>query len=318
MKKIIDILPPQLRGGIGKKPSVLAIRTNEQKYLVFSDNSASPTYVLQPGDMQSLSTIKDYTYKLHQAMPGRIPEPLAILPQQGDDGFLVQSGIDGLPWFTLEERVGNKIPWSTIADQSLGALSDFHAATSAVSSWNKRCDLFGYFEHLSGEIAELESNVLSEHPTVSAACLTTLSELRSIDCFPQHGDFCVNNLIFGENSVGVIDFEHIGEVYLPLHDEFLIAVSLLTFHKDPTLQIASDLWTEILAQSKYAHIKDTKIINTLLIMHLMWWLIESQGLDHRSERRKIHRRALRYACNEMMLDNLNSVEKILLNASGVR
>jgi len=312
MIRLIDIFPDALREELGENPSVLCMRTVEQKYLVFSDDTNTPKFVLQPGTTENLSIVKDYTEQLHQSLPGRIPEPLAILRDHKNQSYLVQRGVAGVPWFTLRQRMGKDLPWDKILKQSINALVDFHKTTSSYAVWNKEINLQNHYRNLHLQAIEKGDSKLQENSLVCDHCIEALEKYSPMDCFPQHGDFSVNNLLFRSDTAGIIDFEQFGRVYLPMHDEFLLMGSLLQLHDSPSIKFAKTLWEEILASSRYEFSPGSKALDVLLMMHIMWWLIETHGQERRHKRRKTYLKALKLAQKEVLDNQPDFVEKILL------
>ncbi len=309
---LIDIFPAALRKELGDNPSVLCLRTAEQKYLVFSDDSKTPKFVLQPGTTKNLSIVKDYTEQLHHALPGRIPEPLAILCDQKDQSYLVQRGVAGVPWFTLRQRMGKDLPWNKILKQSISALVDFHNTTYSHTEWNKDINLQNHFRNLHLQAIAMGDSKLVDNSLVFEHCLDALAEYTSTVCFPQHGDFSVNNLLFRSDSAGIIDFEQFGRVYLPMHDEFLLMGSLLQLHDSPSIEFAKNLWSQILTSSRYDFSQNSKALDVLLMMHIMWWLIETHGQERRRKRRKTYLKALKKAQKDVLENKPDFVVNLLL------
>jgi len=251
---LIDIFPAALRKELGDNPSVLCLRTAEQKYLVFSDDSKTPKFVLQPGTTKNLSIVKDYTEQLHHALPGRIPEPLAILCDQKDQSYLVQRGVAGVPWFTLRQRMGKDLPWNKILKQSISALVDFHNTTYSHTEWNKDINLQNHFRNL-----HLQAIAMGDSKLVD------------------------NSLVFE----------------LQLHDS-------------PSIEFAKNLWSQILTSSRYDFSQNSKALDVLLMMHIMWWLIETHGQERRRKRRKTYLKALKKAQKDVLENKPDFVVNLLL------
>lgn len=312
---LLDIFTEKLLKELGANPSIIRLRTSEPKYLIFSDSSNTPKYVLLPGSKNNLTAIRDYTFLLHQSLPGRIPEPLAILRDHNIEHYLVQRGIEGVPWFTLRQRLGKDIPWDSVVQLSLNALTDFHAATSSKNLWGKYIDLQSLFKTLYHRSNAPELTTLKGSHTVFNYCTSVLTDFSPMLCFLQHGDFCVNNLIYRDDSAGIIDFEHFGRVYLPMHDEFLLIGSLLELHDSPCADLTNNLWSQALEFSQYKFPKNSEILDVLLIMHILWWLVEIRGHDRRLERENTYLLALEHAHEEILKGNSGFVENILITIS---
>jgi len=312
LNHLIDIIPAGLRTQLGSHPSFLCLCAAERKYLIFSNDSNSPALVMQPGLKGELHELKSYTTKLHLSLPGKIPEPIAIVADDNDQHYLIQQGIAGVPWFTLRHRIGKEITWSKLVAQSTEALRLFHEATSTNEEWVKEVSLTDLFTELHDQVVHLGNEIPGLDQTIITDCMNILSEHSPLKCFLQHGDLSVNNFMYRKEDACIIDFEQFGRVYLPMHDEFLLIGSLLHLKNSPPMNFVQSLWLQILESSKYKSLHNEKIINVLLLMHIMWWLVESDGQDRRSRRRQHYTQALETGFATIMEDQPDFIERLLI------
>ena len=311
MNRLLDIIPASLLSELGGNPSFLCLSTAEIKYLIFSDDSDSPVFVIQPGTERELTELKSYTAQLYSSLPDRIPEPIAIVNDH-DQHYLIQHGIAGVPWFTLRHRIGKEMTWEKLVEQSTEALGLFHTATSSNDEWVKQVSLTDLFTELHDQVVQLGSDIPGIDQAIFTDCVNILSEHSPLTCFLQHGDMSVNNFMYRKEDVGIIDFEQFGRVYLPMHDEFLLIGSLLHLKTSPSIELVQSLWLQILESSKYKSLHDSKIIHVLLLMHIMWWLVESDGKDRRSRRRENYLQAFQTGFSTLMEDQPAFIEKLLI------
>lgn len=315
MLEILEILPGELRCKLGKKPSVLGIWASEPKYLIFSDVSHIPVYVVQAGSEEKLQKLQKDTFELHAALPEKIPAPIAIFYDTHGQCYLVQQGVDGVPWFSLRHRLRIDFQWEGIVNQSIQALSEFHNAMASNEDWTKSINLKDYYKKLENSFKATEEAKTENRSSISSHCTAILSQYSDLDGFIQHGDFSVNNLMFRDDGTSIIDFEQFGRVYLPLHDEFNLVASLLRLHDSPDEKIARVIWAKILQDCEHRFPIGSDVINVLLLMHITWWLVEIHGQERRLQRKAVYLRALNYAESELMANNPYFVEKVILMLS---
>jgi len=312
VKTILDILPSELRLELGNKPSVLSVRTSERKYLVFSDTSDIPAFVIQPGKKETLLKLYDVTSRLHNVLPERIPAPITVLEDRRNRHYLVQKGDDGIPWFSIRQRIGKDLKLEDIVNHSIEALSAFHTATSSQCDWTRRIHLANYFVDLENTL--YNKNVIDQkyRNQFLEYCTSILNRHGNADCFYQHGDFCVNNLMYKDQGSTIIDFEQFGDVFIPLHDEFNLTTSLLTLHPSRSLETAETVWRKTIQNNKYDSLLNSDTVKVFLIMHIIWWLLEIDDIEHRSLRKNNYLRALKYAQEEIVKDNINFLENMFI------
>ena len=184
MNRLLDIIPASLLSELGGNPSFLCLSTAEIKYLIFSDDSDSPVFVIQPGTERELTELKSYTAQLYSSLPDRIPEPIAIVNDH-DQHYLIQHGIAGVPWFTLRHRIGKEMTWEKLVEQSTEALGLFHTATSSNDEWVKQVSLTDLFTELHDQVVQLGSDI----PGIDQAIFTEIAaQLDKLGFFPYLRD----------------------------------------------------------------------------------------------------------------------------------
>ncbi len=315
MNWLVDLIPSDLSTELGQKPSVLCLCSAQQKFLIFSEKSDTPAFVMQPGSESMLQNLKKITSELHFFLPDRIPAPLTIVTDQRRENYLLQRGIVGIPWFTLSQRIGKEFSWDEIVDLSIDALEVFHATTASNNAWTKKISLSRDFSELYRQGTASSEAHLYQDEAIKNYCLNVLAEFAPTICYLQHGDLSVNNFLFRKDSVGIVDFEQFGRAYLPLHDEFLLVDSLIQLQHSPSPEFVKTLWSKILAASRYSYLSSSEVINILLLMHIMWWLGEAEGKERRADRRKQYLQALQHGLSIVSKKPSDFVANLLLMIS---
>jgi hypothetical protein len=221
---LINELVPGLVDGC--HVSVACVRTTRPKYLVFGAATDRPACVVQFGPTDAMEREHHVLTSLHPVVPELVAAPLACAVWRGAFSAQVQSGLPGVPWFRLTDRIRSAQAWGSLGQRAQTALACFHEAVRRVPEWNGTvqageelrrqtmlCELNGI--HLSGQT--------HESIDATAELLDSLGRRRH---FHQHGDYCINNLLVSRFGIAVIDFEEFGGTMMPWHDEIGLALSL--------------------------------------------------------------------------------------------
>ena len=165
------------------------------------------------------------TEQLFKAIPHLIPEPVAMVNTESGE-FAIQRGVDGKPWFQIVDEFNDELSWNSLRKRALDALEQLHQAVKSTCDKKRESDIYSYVQdclldahRLGLPLTQDETNLLQVH-------LNALKSLPQMEMFPQHGDFCLNNLIVAPQQISIIDFEDFGMTSLPLFDHFSLALSL--------------------------------------------------------------------------------------------
>lgn len=278
------LLPHHLIDASDEELSAVCVRTSEIKYLIFGEKFDAPLYVVQFGSIKNLSVIFEFTSHLYASLPDRIPEPLELSTISEDRAVLVQRGLAGRPWFTLRDEIRTLKDWLRIKNLSLNALHDLHKTSASQRDWTHTIDLVNMFDDLHAECRQNISKPIVLRQDAVARQRGMIEALGQLNCFYQHGDFGINNLLFDQYSAGIVDFEQFGRVLLPLHDEFLLTGSLLSLHPERDVNTDRNLWQEIFEHSRYHDVLGPDTIGPLFLMSIMWWILETDEKTHRTPR----------------------------------
>lgn len=267
--------------------SIVCICTTNPVFLAFSGRSDAPCFVIRPVKSTSDRVNHDLSVRLYQATAALVPETIGLYEHNGAD-YSVQRGVGGTPWFRLPRTVSTPEQWTTVRNRAIETLHQFHKGVASIPEWTKTIDL-GDALRLSYKNFIATGNEpehsLSNFVDSMAAELDQLGPWEGIF---QHGDFGLNNLLFEENKISVVDLEDFGITAAPLYDEFTLALSLNTLAPD---RVKSNLNVELAACTQHMKLKhgfNQKVIQGLLLFYLLVRL----GAWSSAEKRQFYRRKL--------------------------
>lgn len=248
--------------------SIACISTTNPVYLVFLGQSDTPYFVVRPANSQSDKASHELGLRLHQVNSALVPETVGLYKHNGT-AYSVQRGAKGTPWFQLPLTVSTQEQWAALRARAIETLSQFHAGVASVSEWTTRI-------HLGDALRSAYEGFVKSgnQPT---HLLTTFVDLMADeldrqgvwDGIYQHGDFSLNNLLFDESKVSVIDLEDFGITVMPLYDEFTLALSLNTLVPG---RVKSSIAIELAAciqPMKYRYSFNGKTVQALFLFHLL-------------------------------------------------
>lgn len=213
--------------------SIICINTSRPIYLVFGERSDHPLYVVRKiADAHGLesSRIDRHIYKLAGDL---VPEPLGIY-ELGSESYDVQRGVKGSPWFQLKSKIRTEKARAQIEKRMWQALRDFQkvvlpAETNCESSLQPQVELLKAFSDYQNNGGKITEDLLA----VIEKAVDEFSLTPRCPSIPQHGDFCLNNLIIDTDHITVIDFEDFSITHMPMYDAFTLALTLPSFSDDP-------------------------------------------------------------------------------------
>jgi len=221
-----SIVQPFTEGNAStEKLSVACISTTNPVYLVFKDGSTRPEFVLRRADSTDVVRAHEITEKLFAISGGLVPEPLGIVISNGHE-YAIQKGVGGSPWFQIAAQYSSEVDWDNLRSRALQVLTRLHENSSRIAEWSCTCkpgELIRESLSVCLSIGTKLSDLVISRVEEMAKQLDIIGELK---VFPQHGDFCLNNLMVEKKDMHVIDFEDFGMTNLPLFDEFTLALSL--------------------------------------------------------------------------------------------
>jgi hypothetical protein len=265
---IRELVPGLLDEG---RSSVACVRTTRPKYLVFGGGADRPTCVVQFGPAEAMEREHHVLSLLRPVLPDMVAAPLACAAWHGNLWVQVQSGLLGLPWFRLADRVRSARAWNCLGRRALATLARFHEAVRGVPEWAGTVRP-GSELRRQAMVSQMNGTALSAraHDGIDMAA-EVLDQLGPCDHFWQHGDYCLNNLLVSRSGLALIDFEEFGGTLMPWHDEIGLALSLNDLSPHGTLTV-----TEALAAipmpgyARWPRPTDHKFFRGFVLHHLLW------------------------------------------------
>ena len=212
---------------------LLCITTSNPVFLAFTTNDV-PEYVVHHAEPDDF----ELRQELYHVLAPLVSKPLAKIVKD-EQNYFVESGLPGKPWFQLLKS--NDLNMDDIKKRSLNTLKEFEQRIAVIEHWTESIDVIAIFTRQFEQ-----TNVLRQFsPKIVSACsklVNSLPEEYLVKGTWQHGDYCINNLIFAEKQTYIIDFEEFGDTSMPLQDEFSLALSYYIQRETQTLDLlAKDL-----------------------------------------------------------------------------
>jgi len=274
------LLPAHLIDSHDERLSVLCVRTAELKYLIFSAESTMPLYVVQSGPQVELSNTYTTTSRLHGLLKDRIPEPLHLSVQEGNRAVLVQRGLAGKPWFNLQTQVQDFQSWNLVKNLAVESLRELHTASESQSDWNLTLNIAALFDELRKRCEQIIGQSDPAEQKAYEMQRSRLASLEALHCYRQHGDFCVNNLMFQKHQAGI--------------------GSLLALHPQRDEHTDESLWRDIIQGSTYESLLSQNTVEALFVLSLMWWIVETDGKKQREPMARRYKAALQQALRDSL------------------
>jgi len=265
--------------------SIACVSTTNPVYLVFQEYSTHPALVVRMANSEGVRKTHGITEQLFEQVGNLIPKPIA-LSHFGDQSFAVQEGAKGTPWFQLCQNISTVDQWDELRARALDALSQLQKGSSAIQEWQTKFspgeELRDCFEKCTDTKIILPSGIEKQVATMS----DNLDKLGEITSFPQHGDYCLNNLIIDNETINVIDFEDFGMTSMPLHDEFSLALSMYALAPSSiNTTLLHELTTCTIQRVDIVGINKT-MVPSLFLYHLLLrlgeWSLSPQRKRHRA------------------------------------
>jgi hypothetical protein len=267
----------------GRAVSIGEVQTSRPLYLVFLEGQSFPICIVECGPECELRPLHLTMLDVHAVLPDLVPRPIACAHWRGGLWVRVNSGLPGVPWFSLPRTVHTLGDWLRLRTRALATLRQFQAAVRDNPKWGRSLDL-GDELRQQLEVSKLHGFGLSGAVSAGVAeSARRLDMLGSRPCYWQHGDFGLNNLLVSHDRLGLIDFEEFGSTAVPLHDELSLAFSLHSFTTD--IAGAPPLHAQIRECSRQAletyGATNAPMVTGLLFHHLLFRLNQCAGRARR-------------------------------------
>tara|TARA_R110001583_G_scaffold1542_10_gene12001 strand:- start:15590 stop:16900 length:1311 start_codon:yes stop_codon:yes gene_type:complete len=249
-----------IEAGLDAQQDLLCITTSNPVFLSFSKN-AVPDYVVHHAESGDF----ELRQEIHQTLTSFVSTPLAKI-KKDQEYYFVESGLPGKPWFQLLKD--NSISMGDIKQRALTTLKEFDKKIQTNSNWINSIDVIAEFTRQfeqSHSIRQFDQAVVD----ACAELVNSLPEKYLVQGTWQHGDYCINNLIFSEEQTYIIDFEEFGDTLMPLQDIFSLALSFYIQRETQTLDLLAKDLTYCL---QYTDQKFNPLLPMLFVYHLLFRL----------------------------------------------
>jgi len=281
--------------------SVACISTTRPIYLVFGDEYDHPTYVIRKlTEDQDFKAHNVHKY-LYQLVDNQVPKPAGLYEFAGNQ-YDVQHGVKGAPWFQIKSRIRTEDERTRLEDKCWRTLADFHSAIAA-DSLSKPKELSPHEELLKvyAQYQSTEQIINIELEELVGLAARELSKMPNCTSIPQHGDFCLNNLVIDTAHITVIDFEDFAITTMPLYDQFTLALSLPSCSQEPQLA------TKVMSLGQ---IEDSAEVHGIPIKNIRWHFLHHillrLGPWSIGEKRKQYRLWLQQVLDQFVFEHKNT------------
>ena len=263
-----------------KDLNVIRIETTVAVYLVFEAQNDVPRWAVRIGTADTIARQHDILRRIHSRAPGLVAEPIICEELEGEGWVRIESGLDGTPWFALKRDLRTAEEWSTVRQRARVALGSLHAVIQQYPDWRVAVDPAAEMQRVLDLATRLEvaSNAACR---AAAAAREVLTGCGRIESYWQHGDFCLNNLVFADPGAAVIDFDEFGMTAMPLHDEFSLALSFDEIIPRTYNQSLADHLSFCLQPALGKVSWQVAYVQALFVHHLFWRLCRCAQLDRR-------------------------------------
>src|SRR5690606_13326326 len=108
-----------------------------------------------------------------------------------------------------------------------------------------------------------------------------LDAIGTVDSHLQHGDFCLNNLLIGDQP-SIIDFDEFGGTSMPLNDWIGLDLSLRELSSRPDRREAHSIGSCI----THAELRSDAFIPGILVHYLLWRINQAHAHVTREHARR--------------------------------
>lgn len=224
-----------LLDGQATEYSIACVSTSRPIYLVFNKKSDYPTYVVRKLDDTHAFHSNRIHNELYHLVGNLVPEPFGVF-ENAEEKYDVQRGVKGVPWFQVKSKIRSVDERKHLEKRVWQTLTSFHAAIRTQGKSESQANKLQPHEELRKAFLEYQPAVETENTELEKLAeyaINDLSQMPNCTSMPQHGDFCLNNLIIGIDHITVIDFEDFAITAMPLYDYFTLALSLPSCSSEP-------------------------------------------------------------------------------------
>jgi hypothetical protein len=252
--------------------SIACFISTNPVFFVFGLDVSTPIYVVRRYTDKSLCENYLRNSKiLAQLMPHNIATPIDIF--EGNKHFYyVEKGVPGIPLNKICFPYTKLCEWDDLQQKASQSLSYFREKLKNEPNLSTAINLSQELKqcYLDAHIRDIETKELVKE-SIAHYC-SLLAAQKLFDSLPQHGDFCLNNLVFDKGDIYYIDLEDFGKTTFPMFDEFSLAISL--FSRTPEImRLSMKLYIkEICINSSKDMNLDSKSMPALFLYYLLFRL----------------------------------------------
>lgn len=204
----------------GRQPGRIKFILFNTVFLVFKDEEKIPFIAIKYSETDSMEQEFSNLQRINKLIPDATPRPY-FLEKIENYHLLAQDFKPGTNMTNLHFS-------EELLKITLNTLIKFHKAVNKGNFWfdNQNIDelvikpISQFLKINPGRLLKSELNELAQ-------LIKRTGKIEILPYIPQHGDFCLVNLIFDykTNRIYIIDWEDFGKSYLPLYDLFLLIIS---------------------------------------------------------------------------------------------
>lgn len=221
IESIAKELYPQIRD---RQLSTTCLCTSNPVYLIFTGEQSYPEIAVRLSESDNIFQAHNILVELYKLLGDLVPEPLTQT-KYGSKFISVQRGLKGTPWFQLAGNINSREQWDSLRAEAVETLNILHKGIQTSNIWTRTCNPGEELRQCYQECINSGINLPAKTEALVSKLGNELDKLGNIAVYPQHGDYCLNNLIVEQTKMHIIDFEDFGMTYMPLHDQFTLALS---------------------------------------------------------------------------------------------
>jgi hypothetical protein len=277
--------------------SIACISTSRPIYLIFDETDDYPLYAVRRViDANGFRACK-LSAMLYQFAGNLVPEPIGVYEHAGEN-FDVQRGIRGFPWFQLKAKIHTDHEQELLEDRIWETLRSFQTAIQSMILGQTVASRPAVELRNASKMYIDTGEILTKNlEYVLTRALNNFSEETSCAFLPQHGDFCINNLIIDKNHITVIDFEDFSITEMPMYDHFTLALSLPSYGSNPRKAANVFRHGTIISEAHLLGIKENAV-RWHFLHHLLLRLGPWSDVEKRQNHRNWLKRVLEYFLEE--------------------
>lgn len=219
----------------GRALTVAFINTTDPVFLLFSPDQAHPRFVAKAGRVAELEPRAALEARLHALLPDVTARPWGVASFADGRGVMVHGGLAGTPWYRLADRCVTTADWQRLRGRAIAQLRAFEAAVATQPDWVERVRPGDRLREVAREVGEAIAPLGEAVGAMLHEAAADLDPLGAVDVTWQHGDFVLNNLLVGDDRLGIVDLVDFGAWRLPMLDACALACS---FHLQAGAHVA--------------------------------------------------------------------------------